>query len=103
MLIRECYKIESYNCVIYIDPIDLYIDQCNCILYEKHIKLQPVPPSMPLEALCISKTKLIVPLVALTGIQVVILYLSFFSVFARLTTPLDIFSPNLVCSSIRPI
>ena len=45
------------------------------IAMRKNIKLQPVPPSMPPEALLITKTELIVPPMALTEAQVVILYI----------------------------
>ena len=38
------------------------------------MKLQPVPPPMPLEAYEYPKTELIVPLMALMEAQVVILY-----------------------------
>ena len=43
----------------------------------KNIKLQPVPPSMPLEAYEYPKTELIVPLMALMEAQVIILYIFF--------------------------
>ena len=45
MCFRESYEKNTQH--------KLEIGRCNCILSKKNIKLQPVPPPMPLEALLI--------------------------------------------------
>ena len=65
MCFRESYEKNSQH--------KRQIGRCNCILSQKNIKLQPVTPLMPLEALLIPVNLTVTPM-ALTEAQVVILY-----------------------------
>ena len=50
------------------------IGRCNCILSQKNIKLQPMPPLMPLEALLIPENLTVSDSDGIGEAQVVILY-----------------------------
>ena len=72
---------------------------------KKNIKLQPVTPLMPLEALLIPVNLTDSDSDGInggTGCNFIFL-LMYFSVFTRLATPLYIFRSNLACSSVSSV
>ena len=74
---------------------------------KKNIKLQPVPPLMPLEALLIPVNPTNSDYHGInggTGCNFIFFYLfMYFSVFTPLTRPLYIISSNLACSSVSSV
>ena len=72
---------------------------------KKSIKLQPVTPSMPLEALLIPVNLTDSDsdgITGGTGCNFIFLFM-YFSVFTPLTRPLYIISSNLACSSVSSV
>ena len=74
---------------------------------KKNIKLQPVTPLMPLEALLIPVNPTNSDYDGInggTGCNFIFIYLFiYFSVFTPLTRPLYIISSNLACSSVSSV
>ena len=71
---------------------------------KKNIKLQPVTPLMPLEALLIPVNPTNSDYDGINGgTGCNFIFLMYFSVFTRLATPLYIFSSNLACSSVSSV
>ena len=73
---------------------------------KKNIKLQPVTPLMPLEALLIPVNLTDSDSYGInggTGCNFIFFLFMYFSVFTLLTTPLYIFSSNLACSSVSSV
>ena len=73
---------------------------------KKNIKLQPVTPLMPLEALLIPVNLTDSDSYGInggTGCNFIFLLFVYFSVFTPLTRPLYIISSNLACSSVSSV
>ena len=73
---------------------------------KKNIKLQPVTPLMPLEALLIPVNPTNSDydgIIGGTGCNFIFFLFMYFSVFTPLTRPLYIISSNLACSSVGSI
>ena len=73
---------------------------------KKNIKLQPVTPLMPLEALLIPVNFADSDSDGInggTGCNFIFFLLMYFSVFTPLTRPLYIISSNLACSSVSSV
>ena len=73
---------------------------------KKNIKLQPVTPLMPLEALLIPVNPTNSDydgIIGGTGCNFIFYLFMYFSVFTPLTRPLYIISSNLACSSVSSV